>query len=135
MSLTGGTRDEGYTELSPARLATILAQFSAAHVLPYLAGSGQVVAQVYEDETLAYVTYKQWQLIGLPILIWVLGTIGELFVPTLPHNVPRRGFGVYSWLALFQFQACGFGPIPYAGANRLLIFRSCNLRRLMTPIS
>jgi len=69
-------------------------------------GSGPLVAQSYADETLAYSTYKQWQLIALPILTWTLGVIGELFVPKLPFNIPRRGFGLYSWLALFQSQAC-----------------------------
>ena len=107
----------------------------AAHVLPYLVGSGHVVAQAYKDETLAYVTYKQWQLIGLPILIWVLGIIGELFVPTLPVNVPRREFGVYSWLALFQFQARRISRIPWTAANRSLTPRSYNSKRPTTPSS
>jgi len=75
-------------------------------------GSGPLVAQSYADETLAYTTYKQWQLIGLPILVWILGIIGELFVPTLPLNIPRREFGVYSWLALFYSQVCGLGRVP-----------------------
>ena len=79
-------------------------RFGAANSLPYLAGSGPVVAQSYTDETLAYTTYERWQLIGLPILVWVLGVIGELFVPTLPFDIPRREFGVYSWLALFRSQ-------------------------------
>jgi hypothetical protein len=45
------------------------------------------------------------------MLVLLLGAIGELFVPTLPLNIPRRGFGVYSWLVLFQSQVRGFGPI------------------------
>jgi len=125
----------GYTELSADRFAISRAQFGAIHVLPYLAGTGHVVAQVYADETLAYVTYKQWQLIGLPVLIWILGIIGELFVPTLPFDIPRREFGVYSWLALFQFQARGPSRTPRTRANRSLTFRSCNLRRPTTPRS
>ena len=60
------------------------------NVLPYLVGSGPVVAQSYEDETLAFTTFEPWQLIGLPMLIWILGIIGELFVPVLPLNIPRR---------------------------------------------
>ena len=92
------------TELSPDRVAVVRARAGAARVLPYLAGSGPLVAQSYTDVTLAYVTYKSWQLIALPALVLILGTIGELFVPTLPLNVPRREFGVYSWLALFQSQ-------------------------------
>jgi len=83
----------------------VRARVGAANALPYLVGSGPLVAQSYTDETLAYTTYKPWQLIGLSILIWTLGIIGELFVPKLPLNIPRREFGVYSWLALFQSQA------------------------------
>jgi len=89
-------------------LAATRARIGAAYTLPYVAGSGPVVAQLYEDETLAYATYKQWQLAILPILVWILGVIGELFVPKLPLNIPRREFGIYSWLALLQSQACGF---------------------------
>jgi len=62
---------------------------------------------MYSDETLAYTTYKPRQLIILPLLVWILGIIGELFVPALPFNTPRRKFGLYSWLALFRFQARG----------------------------
>ena len=106
-SFTDGAGSLGYTELSPDRLAVIRARVSAANALPYLAGSAPVVAQLYADETLAYTTYKLWQVIGLPILVWILGVIGELFVPTLPLDTPRREFGIYSWLALFQSQARG----------------------------
>ena len=80
------------------------ARVDAANVLPYLAGSAHVLAQSYGDRTLAYVTYTQWQLIGLLVLVMILGTLGELFVPTLPLDIPQRGFGVYSWLALFKSQ-------------------------------
>jgi len=82
----------------------IIARVGAVNVLPYLAGSGFVVAQSYEDETLAYTTYELWQLIGLSVLIWILGVVGELFVPRLPLGIPRREFGIYSWLALFRSQ-------------------------------
>jgi len=41
-------------------------------------------------------------------------------VPKLPLNVPRREFGLYSWLALFQSQAC-VRHIPCPRANRELI--------------
>jgi len=98
-------------------------------------GSGPLVAQSYADESLAYTTYKPWQLIGLSMLIWTLGIIGELFVPKLPLNIPRREFGVYSWLALFQSQAREFRRVPCIRANQPLIFRSCSLRRLVASIS
>ena len=46
------------------------------------------------------------------MLVLVLGIIGELFVPVLPLNIPRREFGVYSWLALFQAQARWIRFVP-----------------------
>ena len=44
-------------------------------------------------------------------------------MPTLPLNIPRREFGVYSWLALFKSQACGLSCVPHTGANRSLIIQ------------
>ena len=120
MSFTDGAGPLGYTELSPDRFANFRARVSAAYALPYLVGSGLVVAQSYENETLAYVTYKWWQLLALPVLLWILGTVGELFVPTLPLDIPRREFGVYSWLALFQSQARRLSRVPCARADRSL---------------
>jgi len=135
ISFTNGTGPLGYTELSPDRLAVVRARVCAANALPYLVGSAPIVAQAYADETLAYVTYKQWELISLPALVLILGIIGELFVPTLPLNIPRREFGVYSWLTLFLSQACRLCRVPGTRANRLFPFRNYDLRRLMTSIS
>ena len=135
ISFTNGTGPLGYTELSPDRFGIVRARIGAANTLPYFAGSGLVVAQSYADETLAYTTYKQWQLISLPILVWILGVIGELFVPTLPLNIPRRGFGVYSWLALFQSQVRESSRVSCTSSNWPLAFRSCDLRRLMNSRS
>ena len=135
VSFTEGTGLQGYVELSPDRFAAIRARADAVNVLPYLAGSGAVVAQSYRDETLAFATYKPWQLIALPILVWILGVIGELFVPALPLKVPRREFGVYSWLALFRSQARGLNRIPCTRTNRQLTSRSYDWRRLMVSIS
>ena len=103
----------GYTELSPDRLAIIHARLNAANALPYLVGSGLLVAQSYTDETLAFTSYKRWQLAALPVLIWALGMIGELFVPKLPLHVPQRDFGLYSWLALFRSQVRGPRHAPH----------------------
>jgi len=108
VSFTDGVGPSGYTELSPDRLANILGGFDAAYALPYLVGSAPVVAQQYEDETVAYVAYEMWQLIALLAFLWILGIVGELFVPALPHQVPRREFGAYSWLALFQSKELRF---------------------------
>jgi len=134
--LSEDTESRGYTRLSPDRVAIILARAGAVNVLPCLAGSGFVVAQSYEDETLAYTIYKPWQLIGLSVLIWILGSIGELFVPRLPLDIPRREFGIYSWLALFRSQVRGLSCAPCAPrANRASMSRSCNLSQLMTSLN
>ena len=135
VSFTEGTGPKGYIELSPDRFATFRTWVGAVNVLPYLVGSEPVVAQLYRDETLAYATYKPWQLIALPVLVLILGTIGELFVPALPLGILRREFGVYSWLALFQSQVCWLRHVPCPRANQPLSFRSCNLRRLVTSIN
>ena len=134
MTESESDRHQGFVELSPDWLAVIRARVGAAGALPYLVGSGPVVAQSYEDETLAYATYIQWQLISLPMFVLILGIIGELFKPTLPFNIPRRDFGVYSWLVLLQSQACGLGHFPYTRANRTLRFRCYGLRRQMNWI-
>jgi len=67
-------------------------------------------------------------MIGLPALVLVLGIIGELFVPTLPLDVPRRGFGVYSWLALLQSEVRVLSRVQNVRANLLLVFRNCSSR-------
>jgi len=69
------------------------------------------------------------------MLVLILGIIGELFVPTLPLNIPRRGFGVYSWLALLQSEVRVFSHVRSTRANLLLVFRSCGSRWLMTSTS
>jgi len=71
-------------------------------------------------------------MISLLVLVLVLGIIGELFVPTLPLDIPRREFGLYSWLALLQSQARGIARIPWTSTNWSFTYRSCDLRRPMT---
>ena len=127
VSFTEGTGLRGYVELSLDRFAAFRARADAINVLPYLVGSGSVVAQLYGDEALAHTTYEPWQLIVLPVLVLILGTIGELFVPALPLNIPRRGFGLYSWLALLRSQASGLSCVPWTRVNRTFEIRSYNL--------
>jgi len=135
VSFSEGTGLDGYVELSPDRVAAFRARAGAVNVLPYLVGSGPVVAQLYRDETLAYTTFKPWQLIAVPVVVLILGTVGELFVPALPLGIPRREFGIYSWLALLRSQARGLSRVICTSADRASIFRSCNLRGLMTSVS
>ena len=134
VSFTEGTGPgpEEYTELSPGQFAMFRARAEAGNALPYLVGSGLVVAQSYGDETLADATFKQWILIGPLLSILFLGIIGELFVPILPLDIPRREFGVYSWLALFKSQVHALSFGPQTRANRPLTLRNCNLKRLTT---
>ena len=40
-------------------------------------------------------------LLGVSLL---LGVIAAFFLPTLPLDVPRRGFGLFSWIAALQGQ-------------------------------
>jgi len=134
VSFTDSAGPEGYTELSPDRFAIIRALVSAANALSYLVGSAPIVAQSYGNRAAADTTFKWWKLMTPLLLILIMGIIGELFVPTLPLNIPRREFGVYSWLALFQSQARGFS-VPCTTANRTLTFRSSDSRRLMNSIS
>lgn len=34
--------------------------------------------------------------------IFVIGLLAGLFVPKLPLGVPRRGFDIYTWIAVFH---------------------------------
>jgi hypothetical protein len=65
-----------------------------------LVGNGQILARAYRDRTVATIDVPLWAI--LPFLggLLVLGVIAGLLTPHLPHGVPRRGFGVYTWIAL-----------------------------------
>ncbi|KAF9647470.1 hypothetical protein BDM02DRAFT_3270255 [Thelephora ganbajun] len=104
VSFTDGAGPEGYTSLSASRFASVRALSDASNVLPFLSGSGKIVGHSYSSEILAGVKFVPWQLatmLGVPLL---LGVVAAFFLPTLPLGVPRRGFGVFSWIAALQGQ-------------------------------
>ncbi|CAE6484465.1 unnamed protein product, partial [Rhizoctonia solani] len=100
VSFTNGTGPLGYTRLDPERVASAIAKSDSQHMakkLPYLAGTQPVLARSYPDKTVAYIR------ISKPSLgITLLGYIVAIFVPRLPLGLPRRDFGVYSWLAAIE---------------------------------
>jgi hypothetical protein len=76
------------------------------NVLPFLVGTGTLVARSYPDQTVASVKFVPWQMVSILSSILVIGLVAGLCVPVLPFEIPRRGFGLYSWVALLKSQAC-----------------------------
>ncbi|CAE6334687.1 unnamed protein product [Rhizoctonia solani] len=105
VSFTNGTGPLGYTKLDPERVANAIAKSDAQHLLPYLAGSQPILARNYPDKTVAYIRISKLGL-GISLLVMLLlGYIVAIFVPRLPLGLPRRDFGVYSWLAAIEGDA------------------------------
>ena len=104
VSFTDGAGPEGYTSLSASRFASIRASSDASNVLPFLSGSGRILANSYRSETLAWAEFAPWQLATLLGVSLLLGVIAAFFLPRLPLDVPRRGFGLFSWIAVLQGQ-------------------------------
>lgn len=104
VSFTDGAGPQGYLQLSASRVATVRGETDASNVLPFLVGSATIAAQSFPDQTVAYVHFVPWQLATTLAGILVIGVIAGLFVPVLPMSVPRRGFGLYSWLTVLKSQ-------------------------------
>ncbi|KAG8724011.1 hypothetical protein FRC09_000819 [Ceratobasidium sp. 395] len=105
VSFTDGSGPLGYTKLDAARVANTLAKSDSQHLLPYLAGSQPIVARSYPDKTVAYIHISQLWLAILLLIMLLLGYIVAIFVPRLPLGLPRRDFGVFSWLAAIEGDA------------------------------
>ncbi|QRW13002.1 hypothetical protein RhiLY_12001 [Ceratobasidium sp. AG-Ba] len=105
VSFTNGSGPLGYTKLDPTRLAMSIAKSDSQHLLPYLAGSQPIVARSYPDKTVAYVKISQLWLGILLLIMLTLGYIAAIFVPRLPLGLPKRDFGVFSWLAAIEGDA------------------------------
>ena len=71
-------------------------------MLPFFAGSGKIVAQQYHDLILSDVQIYTTAMLGYLMFVLLVGLIAGLFVPRLPLGMPRRGFGMYTWIAAFQ---------------------------------
>uniref|UniRef100_A0A0W0EVF4 Uncharacterized protein n=1 Tax=Moniliophthora roreri TaxID=221103 RepID=A0A0W0EVF4_MONRR len=102
ISYTGNSGPEAYTELSPQYFAEAKAKADCSNLLPYLAGSGKSLAWSFEDHAISTVNLYISLAVPLLLFVMVMGLVAGLFVPTLPLNVPRRGFTLYSWWAAFQ---------------------------------
>jgi len=104
---TGNTRPEDYTELSPQAYADVRGKVEALNALPFLSGTGPIVVRAYKDEVLASASFNPYILGGVLGIVLVLGVLAGLFVPALPFNIPRRGFGLFSWVAVLRGRELG----------------------------
>lgn len=92
----------GYTTLSASRYAEARAQADSTNVLPFLAGSGAIAARIYPSHVLAVATVDKIPMIIANVAILLLGLVAGFCVPRLPLAVPRRGFDLFSWLAVLH---------------------------------
>ena len=60
------------------------------------------MAQQYHDLVLSNVYIDTPAMLGYLVFLLLIGLIAGLFVPRLPLGMPRRGFGLYTWIAAFQ---------------------------------
>ena len=110
VSFTGNIGPEGYTELSPQFYADVRGKVEASYALPFLSGTRPVVVRAYKPETIhASATFNPQILGGVLGIALLLGVLAGLFVPALPFNIPRRGFGLFSWIAVLYGQELGGG--------------------------
>ena len=109
VSFTGNIGPEDYTELSPKFYADVRGKVDASNALPYLSGTRPIVVRAYKDVVLASAFFKPGILCGVLGIALLLGVLAGLFVPALPFNIPRRGFGLFSWIAVLYGQELGGG--------------------------
>ncbi|CUA69403.1 ATP-binding cassette sub-family C member 8 [Rhizoctonia solani] len=119
VSFTGNSEPGGYTKLVAAELQDVLGDVDCQHLLPYLVGSQPIIAHTYPDKTLAYTKiYLVWLIVSL-IVVLVLGFIVAIFVPRLPLGLPRRDFGVFSWIAAIEGDSLVNLPVQVGRYERL----------------
>ncbi|KDR76711.1 hypothetical protein GALMADRAFT_225654 [Galerina marginata CBS 339.88] len=104
ISFTGGQGPLGYTKLSEVYFAKARALADASNVLPYFAGSGLSVARRYPDQIVTNTKIANTEIATMIFVVCLMGGISALFVPRLPHDLPRRGFDLYSWFSAFSVQ-------------------------------
>jgi len=107
VSFTGNVGPNNYSELSPRFYADVRGKADASYVLPFLSGSRPVVVRAYKDAVLASASFNPYILDGVLGIALLLGALAGLFVPALPFDVPRRGFGLFSWVAVLHGQELG----------------------------
>ena len=74
----------------------------STNVLPFLAGSKQLVARRFAVRTLAKANLLPWLTLTSLGGVWLAGVISGFTVPRLPLGVPPRGFDLMSWLAVLH---------------------------------
>jgi len=102
ISWTDGNGPWNYTTLSADYITNALGKADAAQLLPYLIGSQPILAYQYPDTTLASAELLLWPTIGTLMVTLFLGFSAAFLVPRLPLSIPRRDFGVFTWLAAFE---------------------------------
>lgn len=118
ISYTTGNGPYGYTSLSTSLYAKAKAVADANNMLPYFAGTGDLVARAYPDRVVAFASIQPVYMVVTLIALLILGTVAALSVPRLPMNAPRRGFELYSWVAAFyadELVGCGKGEPAMPG--------------------
>ncbi|KAG6883889.1 hypothetical protein C0992_007533 [Termitomyces sp. T32_za158] len=101
VSFTEGQGPLGYRELSAPYFAQARGLADGSNLLPYFAGTGEILARRYQDRVLSSTSINPVYM-GICLgLIFLLGVLAGFFVPTLPLDVPHRGFEIYSWIAAF----------------------------------
>jgi len=89
----------------------------AAYVLPFLSGTRPIVVRAYKDVVLASASFNP-SILGVVLgIALLLGVLAGFFVPALPLDIPRRGFGLFSWVAVLHGQELG-GEFWQDGVNR-----------------
>jgi len=107
VSFTGNIGSEDYTELSPQFYADVRGKIDASNLLPFLSGTRPIVVRAYKDEVIASASFDPYVLCGVLGIALLLGSLAGLFVPALPLDIPRRGFGLFSWVAALHGQELG----------------------------
>jgi len=107
VSFTGNVGPEEYTELSPQFYADVRGKVDASNVLPLLSGTRPIIVRAYRDVVLASASFNPHVLCRVLGIALLLGVLAGLFVPALPLDIPRRGFGLFSWVAVLHGQELG----------------------------
>jgi len=107
ISFTGNVGRKGYAELSPQFYADVRGKIDASNALPLLSGTRPIVVRAYKDVFLASASFNPRILAGVLGVALLLGVLAGLFVPALPLDIPRRGFGLFSWVAVLRGQELG----------------------------
>jgi len=100
VDFTGGSGANGYTSLSPSHVESVIGTWDSSEALPYLVGSGYIVAQASEDRLIA--TGDVHKLFFGLVLggLLLLGVIADILIPTLPQGMPLRDFSVLSSISV-----------------------------------